>query len=566
MTGPVSAFGDAALLCQVADTEEARHLAAVAVRRLDGVAEDVVVGFRSVLIVTRPESREECRRMVETLASEGGATGPDAPAVARTLELGVRFDGPDLEDVAGMLDCSPDHVVTLLTGAELEVAFLGFAPGFPYLVGLPPELASLPRRPTPRTSVAPGSVAVAAGFASVYPSATPGGWWLLGTTSVRLFDADRPPYALVRPGDHIRFVVAPGVTAATRGAMATAIGPGAAGEPAGAATDPAGRRLEVVEPGILTLVEDGGRRRVAGIGVPAAGPADRDAMTLANRLVGNPDDAAALEVTGRGPVLRMTGDAHVAVVGAAPEAIEVTVDGRPAGNGTVIPIGHGQRLSVGRVVRGLRAYVAVAGGLATPAVVGSRSTDVLTGLGPAALEAGDHLPLGPPPRPRGTLTWPRHPLGRRLGRAPNGPHGSAGSVPLRVVAGPHPSASEGWEALTTTSWTVAPSSNRVGLRLAADVGLPPPDSVLSTPMVTGAVQVPPDGMPIALLPDHATVGGYPVVATVIAVDLPRLGQLRPGDAVVFVPVGLPDADRAWSQRHHELARSVTGWYPTAAGT
>ncbi|MBV8464136.1 MAG: biotin-dependent carboxyltransferase family protein [Acidimicrobiales bacterium] len=307
----------------------------------------------------------------------------------------------------------------------------------------------------------------------------------------------------------------------------------------------------VVAPGLFTTVQDAGRRHLGGIGVPRAGPCDPQSWRLANLLAGNDEDAAALEVTALGPRLRFLDDGHLAVVGASPGAVEVAVEGRPVPDGAAVPVAAGQVVAVGRVREGLRAYVAAAGGFTLPPVVGSRSSDVLSGLGPGPLQVGDRLAIGPPRRPRGSLL-----AGARRDRSR-----------LRIVAGPHAFPPEALDALTGASWTVAAASSRVGLRLEhPHRRLPPGPVVPSSGMVWGAVQVPPDGRPIVLMPDHATVGGYPVVATVIGADLGILGQLAPGDAVGFALVTRADAIRAAWHQASGLADRVRGWYPTRPAT
>ena len=314
------------------------------------------------------------------------------------------------------------------------------------------------------------------------------------------------------------------------------------------------RVIEVVDPGLLTLVQDAGRRGVAALGVPAAGPADPESMQLANRLVGNPDGAACIEVTARGPTLRVRHRTHLAVVGATADDVDVHVDGHPASPDVVVPVEPGQTVTIGRVRAGLRAYVALAGGIETPLVVGSRSSDLLSGLGPGPLVVGDLLGLGVPGRPHGLLTRPTPAPGR-------------GPARIRVVPGPHAFPPSAVDRLCSTEWSVAGDSNRVGLRLGgghlSGAGRP---EVTSTGMVTGAVQVPPDGSPIVLMVDHATLGGYPVIACVISADLARIGQLRPGDHLVFSPTTPERARREYQRRARALARSVSGWFPTAAAT
>lgn len=590
MKAEVTPFGDGALLVEVDDVASAHRLAhRIEGERAGGAAPaalgESVVGFGNVVVHLepgreRPEVVEAWLRELTGLIPDRSGDDP-AHGQAGWVVIPVAFDGPDLGAVAAGLGTTPRAVVEALTGAELEVAFVGFSPGFPYLVGLPTALASVPRRDTPRPSVPAGSVAVGGGFASVYPQSTPGGWMLLGRTSLRLFDPHRPPYALLRAGDAVRFT---SETSELRSRLPVDATAGTPAGPVGTATDGANgvrrpllvsrgdRFTEILEPGTLSLVEDQGRRSVAGQGVPRAGPADPEAMRLANRLAGNPDDAAALEVTAAGPSLRFTGDAHVTVVGVGPEAVDVLVDGRPVGSGVVVPVVDGQVVSVGRVRAGLRAYLAVSGAFDIPLEVGSCSSDMLCGLGPGPLQTGDRLDLGPPSRPLGLLSTPRVGLGS--GRRPV----------LRVLPGPHPVPPDRLRHLLSSRWTVSAASNRVGLRLEATDGRPDRPSVdlstvagggsareraaaiPSTGMVTGAVQIPPDGNPIVLMPDHATVGGYPVACCVISADLPVLGQLRPGDTVDFTPVDRSEALEARDRWERSMAERVSGWFPTAVGT
>ena len=545
-SGRVVRFGDRALLVETVDVTAAHALAAhleglVADGRAPGSVDDVVVGFASVLVVLDPDPGRTDAGVVAAWLSQVAAAPPiPAPAAtAREHVLPVVFDGDDLADVATAVGMSTDGVIALVVEAVLEVAFIGFAPGFPYLTGLPPELAALPRRATPRTSVPAGSVAVAGGFAAVYPRATPGGWHLLGRTTEILFDPEVPPHSRVAPGDRVRFSIADDT-----GGPALGAGPPADGRPLLNAEGPC---LEVLEPGLATTVQDRGRSHTARLGVPVAGVTDPRSATLVNLLLGNDADAAVLECTAVGPTLRMVGDGHLAVVG--PGQVEVSVDGYPAPDAAVLPVAHGQVVRIGRVEGGLRAYVGVAGGIATPRLLGSRSTDVLTGLGAGPLRAGDRLARGAAGRVRGHLDRPR--------RAP-------GPTVLRVVPGPHGDV----DGLVDSTWDVGTDVDRIGVRLVPvdGVGVDGGPSRPSTPMVTGAVQVPPDGRPILLLPDHATVGGYPVVACVASVDLPQLGQLAPGDRVAFTAVDPGTAVDLARRDQVDTAARVSGWFPTRAGT
>jgi len=313
---------------------------------------------------------------------------------------------------------------------------------------------------------------------------------------------------------------------------------------------PTAPRLAVIEePGLFTVVQDFGRVGVASMGVPRAGAADPDSLELANRLVGNDPTAAGLECTARGPTMRLRTPAHVAVVGDA----VVRLDGRSVPSELVLPVERDQVLEVGEIRGSLRSYVAVDGGIRTPIVLGSRSSDVLCGLGPGRLVTGDELGIGPPARPHGRLRRP--PPDAELPRL------------LRVVAGPDDFPADALDRLCAQTWTVGDASDRVGLRLTgAPIPGPAPTAASrrssSRGVVTGTVQIPPDGIPIVLSCDHATVGGYPVPAVVVRADLGVLGRCRPGDPVRFEAVDLVGAARLRAERRRRLESQVMGWFPT----
>ncbi|MFE0514257.1 biotin-dependent carboxyltransferase family protein [Streptomyces sp. NPDC058964] len=283
------------------------------------------------------------------------------------------------------------------------------------------------------------------------------------------------------------------------------------------------RALVVVRAGALTTVQDRGRPGHAHLGVPRSGALDAPAAALVNRLVGNPPDAAVLETTLNGCTVRPRSTVTVAVGGAP---CPVAVGGRPVAWGAPVVVPAGEVLDVGAAVAGVRAYVAFCGGVAVEPVLGSRSTDLLSGLGPAPLTDGAVLPLGTPHGPYA-----------RVDVAPQ-PRPPAELV-LRVTPGPR----NGWftpralSTFTTRTYRVSSASNRIGLRTegpALERALP--GELPSEGMVLGAVQVPPDGRPVVFLADHPTTGGYPVIAVVRTADLPAAAQAVPGTPVRFVPV------------------------------
>ncbi len=280
--------------------------------------------------------------------------------------------------------------------------------------------------------------------------------------------------------------------------------------------------LEVVRPGPLTTVQDLGRPGHAHLGVPRAGAVDRAALALANRLVGNDEGAAALECTLSGPALRFAQPAVVAVTGAqAP----VTVDGEEMEVNAAIDLPAGAVLDIGTATAGLRPYAAVRGGIDVEPVLGSRSRDTLSALGPEPLSAGDRLAIGIADGPRPAIAVAPVPVPET-------------TTIVRVTPGPRADWFEpgALGLLASQAWTVSPESNRSGTRLDGTPLLRARDGELrSEGMVEGAVQVRHSGLPLLLLADHPTTGGYPVIAVAIGEDIPKVAQARPGEQMRFRP-------------------------------
>lgn len=271
--------------------------------------------------------------------------------------------------------------------------------------------------------------------------------------------------------------------------------------------------ITVLSSGPLTTVQDLGRPGLAAVGVGKSGAADRGSLRLANRLVGNPEDAAGLELTYGGLRIRFAAAATIALTGAPCPGVEM--------NGPV-RVRAGQELAIGIPSEGLRTYLAVRGGIDVPEVLGSRSTDVLSGIGPAVLEAGTRLPIG-----SHTNGFPNVDL------AP--PRAFEPAV-LHVLPGPR----DDWftpEALSTlvdSIYVVSKDSNRVGARLdGPELKRSVHGELPSEGVVSGSIQVPSGGQPILFLADHPVTGGYPVIAVVVDRDLDRAAQLRAGDVVRF---------------------------------
>ncbi|MBR7838310.1 biotin-dependent carboxyltransferase family protein [Actinospica durhamensis] len=278
--------------------------------------------------------------------------------------------------------------------------------------------------------------------------------------------------------------------------------------------------LEVLAPGPLATVQDLGRPGLAALGVGASGAADRASLRLANRLVGNAEDAAGVELTFGGLRARATGFATVALTGAPCPA---SAGGRAVGMNAPIPMRPGDVLVIGAPTQGARTYLAVRGGIDVPPVLGARSTDVLSGLGPEFVQEGTVLPIGR--EPAGFPTVDQAPV-RRV----------AGEVTLRVIPGPRADwfAPDALGVLCGEPYHVTSESNRVGARLEGpELRRAGPAELQPEGMVRGALQVPPHGRPVLLLADHPVTGGYPIIAVVVDEDVDLAAQLRPGEPVRF---------------------------------
>ncbi|MEN2738298.1 urea amidolyase family protein [Microbacterium sp. X-17] len=535
MTEPASLrilpMGDRALLAEVADLDAVLLLRdALAASRPDGVV-DLVPAARTVLVRVDPTVLSLAAAEA-WIARAAGASASAVPTEAARVELDVVYDGPDLAATADLLGLSSEALAARHAAAVWRVAFTGFAPGFGYLVSLDWPF-DLPRLTAPRTRVPAGSIGVAGGFSGAYPRESPGGWRLLGRTDAVLFDPAAPAPVLLPPGTEVRFRPVPALRPApvlTHPDQvisriqdeSAAFGPDSAKSPdLGGAGRGRGRAIEVGQPGLLATVQDLGRPGRAALGIAGSGALDRGALRTANRLVGNPESAAGIEITLGGLTATARGDLWVAVCGAWGS---MRIDGRAVGAYEAHPWPDGTRLEVDGFARGTRGYLAVRGGIAVPEVAGARSSDLLAGLGPAPLRAGDVLPVGVAAGPVPALEI-----------APWGmPHDDA--LVVELAPGPRADwfAASARRALFEELWRVTAEADRIGMRLSG----PPLDRVRagelpSEGMVPGAIQVPPSGMPTILLADGPVTGGYPVIAVVADASLDALAQARPGAGIRF---------------------------------
>ncbi|WP_104192083.1 5-oxoprolinase/urea amidolyase family protein [Cryobacterium sp. Y82] len=430
------------------------------------------------------------------------------------VTIDVIYDGDDLDEVGEVTGLGPDGVIAVHTGQLWTAAFGGFAPGFAYLVG--DDRLRVARRNSPRAAVPAGAVALADAYSAVYPRVTPGGWQLIGRTDAALWSLDREQPALIQPGNRVQF-------RAVREFVS------AAPTPSGTEVLDLPPDLLVVQPGPQTTVQDLGRPGLAHLGVAGAGALDRGALRRSNRLVGNPASAAVLENALGGLVLDARTEQVVAVAGASVLITISKTDADPRVVPTDAPFAlhAGERLTLDVPAWGVRSYVAVRGGLDLPLVLGSRSTDSMSGIGPGPLVAGTGLRVLPAP-PTSVV-----------GAAEPAVDPPDAVTVLRYVLGPRADwfSADTLAGFDRTDWAVTAQSNRIGLRLdgpaleRAHGGELPSEGTVS-----GAIQLPASGIPVLFLGDHPVTGGYPVLGVVLHADLDRAAQLGTGARIRFAAV------------------------------
>ncbi|WP_217133743.1 5-oxoprolinase/urea amidolyase family protein [Leucobacter chinensis] len=549
MTLDVRRAGDDALLVDAGSLDGALAVLGAlsdAVRLGQLSVTELIPAARTVLVRGASEQTDPgaFREYVAGLLAERSA-GSAQQMSPEVTTIDVVYTGQDLAAVAELTGLSIDDVVELHTASRFTVAFTGFAPGFAYLSGGDQRL-TVPRRSTPRPRIPAGSVGLAGEFSGVYPRQSPGGWQLIGHTEHPMWDLSREQPAALVPGAEVRFR-AVREQLNTASATASAAAPNSTTTPTEAATQAAAAQqadpqllatnhpaLTVLNPGLQSLVQDEGRPGQGHLGVSASGAADRGALARANRLVGNPAGAAALELRFGDFSARAETTLVAALTGAPRKA---TARG-PLGTrelpfGAPFRLTEGETLDLAAAERGVVTTLALRGGVVAPEVLGSVSRDTLAGLGPEALAAGDLVSVGVG---RG-LQAVRESLGDDPRLAASGD-----LVTLGIVLGPRDDwfSRDSLERLTTQEWLVTPRSDRVGVRLEGEaLERSPQHEGLELPsegLVTGAIQVPPDGQPVLFHADRPLTGGYPVIGVVRAADLDSVAQLPPGVRVRFALV------------------------------
>ncbi len=487
---------------------------------------DVVPAFGSTAVHFDPT--QTTAEAVAAWAEEQAGEASEIVA-SSSVEVPLLYGGEfvqDLESIAERAGLDIDGVIRRHSRAEYTVGAIGFQPGFPYLEGLPPELHT-PRQETPRVRVPAGSVGIGGAYTGVYPHASPGGWNLIGRTPLLLFNEHRDESlggpSLLRVGDRVRFRP---IDAAEYERLANENRP----TPPPTIGPPDRPLFRVISPGVQTTVQGLGRPGRQHLGIGPGGAMDTTSLRIANRLAGNAENTPAIEATLVGPVLECLAEVTIGLAG---------LDGVARR----LRLSEGERLDLRSIRGGARAYLALPGGftghvgeaLAGGAIVGTDEGQAVDRLnaepdGRWAIRL-DHLtPIGQPQT-------------------------------IRVLRGPQADRFDAtdWKRFLSEPYKITPQSNRMGLRCEGEPLRPiDTDALPSQPVCHGVVQVPPDGQPIVLAADRQTLGGYPIIAVVASADWPRLGQLRPGDAIRFTEIDLPTAQTALRKSERDLSLIVMG--------
>lgn len=494
----------------------------------DALQEDPIAGVRELVpaactvLVAFDPLYTDVAEVVSAVLARRGRSRPQTKT--DMVEIPVRYDGPDLGEVAEHLGMSVADLIARHAACLYTVAFTGFAPGFAYLAGDDPVLR-VPRRASPRPHVAAGAVGLAGEFSGVYPKDSPGGWQLIGSTPVEMFDLRRTPAALLQPGQRVRFRdLAKGAFHSVSRPLTDPID---VNGPKGDTVPTEG--LAILSTALPLLMQDGGRPGQARQGISVSGAADRASLHLVNRLLGNDDAAPALEVSPGVTRLTVLIAGVMAITGAEVGVCAEDNEGKPvrAGLNGAFAVEAGDQITLSPPKRGCRAYVGWRGGFAVTPVLGSASFDTLAHVGPPPIRTGDRVGV----------------LSHSGGGCVQQPSPSAFDMPetaetvfLDVVCGPRADwfATDALDRFLGQAWTVTPTSNRVGLRLTGQPLERKEQAELpSEATVRGAIQVPTGGQPVLFLSDHPLTGGYPVIANVVARHLDLAGQIPIGARIRF---------------------------------
>ena len=505
---------------------------------------EVIPAYTTILAVLDPLKADrdklinEVRRIVRSIKPEDLKE-----EVNRVIEVPTVYDpqyGLDLEDISKLTKLSIEEIINLHSSQVYRVYMVGFIPGFPYM-GEVPEKIAVPRLENPRIKVPAGSVGIAGVQTGIYPFESPGGWRIIGRTPLRLFNPNKDPPTLFKIGDYVKFkpISREAYEKMLEAEWADVGKLKIEGEPI--------LRVEAAGPGVS--IQDLGREGYRKYGVPVSGALDKESFIIANMIVGNEINDACIEIFQSSFEATVLQDIIISICGAK---VDGEIDGEPLENCKAIPVRRGCKITINGLRGGMVAYMAIAGGINEPIILGSRSYYTTAGIGRILSE-------------NSIITTAKNKFNELIDVCPsmNIDWNREVNDEFRVIIGPHIKhfTEEMMNEFLSMKFTVTSNLNRMGYRLerGEEAKLRGVGRLLSCGTIPGAIQVPGDGNPIVLMADAQTTGGYAIIGKIISPDLYAFSQVEPGRKVKFKQVSLSEALKILDEKvkmYDDLRRKI----------
>lgn len=529
-------FGGSAVLVASPGGEELYDLASD-LRNITDIGLSNVVAVNNQMLVVFDTDQTTRDAVIGGIL--GAATASKNSAYdPKTVEIDLTFDGEDLGEILSSTKSTFEEFSSIMYSSTFTVSHLGFAPGFVYLSGLD-EKFSTPRRTSSRTLVPAGAIAIGGPYLGIYSIPTPGGWNLIGTTTSRLFDFSLEEPIRLNRGDKIKFSP-PKTTIRTVSDRNQSPDPNRSTNVA--VIPDRVPHLRVLAVSGRVLFEDLGRDGYAHLGIGTSGAMDQDAHCLASIAVGNSPLSATIELAIGTLTIEVLQNTYIAVSGAG---TEITIDGHPVRHNRVHGVLRGQKVSIRSNHTGIYSYLAMRGGFDAPIILGSRSTDTLSGIGPPSIDPGLLLyPAQPSQSPADEIIEPIT---------------VENSFGVVITQNRDNFDNKGLEWFFTTQFEVSTLISRTGIRLECQTRPVANYRQLeaSLPLTYGAIQLPPSGLPIIIGRDHPTTGGYPIIGCIAKSVLGTIAQLMPGSPITFhttTPEQAASQDKAEQRSIHQRVK------------
>lgn len=527
----VKPMGEDGILIELGNEIDRRinMMVSVLSERIEGLRDigvkEVIPAYTTILVVVDPlkidreKFREEIMRIMKDIKEE-----ELKESVKEVIEIPTLYDrdvGLDLEEISNMTGLSIERIIELHSKQVYRVYMVGFIPGFPYMGEVPEEIA-VPRLDNPRLKVPAGSVGIAGNQTGIYPFEIPGGWRIIGRTPIKLFNPYQDPPTIFKIGDYVKFKPIDRETyekMISKRECQTELR--IEGEPI--------LKVESAGPGVS--IQDLGREGYRKYGVPVSGAMDKESMIISNIIVGNNINDACIEIFQSSFEATALQDIVISICGAE---VEGEVDGEELEGWRAIPIRKGSKIKINSLIGGMISYIAIAGGINEPIILGSRSHyitaeigrritsgTIITTLKNRFKEIVDSCPAR-------VVEW------RRKRREE-----------FRVILGPHTKyfTNEMINEFLNAKFEVTNNIDRMGYRLKAENRIKGIGRLISCGTIPGAIQIPGDGNPIVLMADAQTTGGYAIIGKIISPDLYAFSQLEPKSKVRFIQVDLNEASK-----------------------